>query len=140
MPPTAPSHLAPGFFELAVRSYCLHAGTSGPSHGDAYLYAPLKGPRAAVIEHVLQRSYSEQQVSQRDVQTLLWAIEAKAKPRTFATSTKAAAARLLSVEELGVLESEAVGVEEAGALERAAEQSAPLLRDAIMLDNQLRAS
>src|SRR5579859_4126412 len=45
--------LAPGFFELAIRSYCLHAGTAGPSRGDGYLYAPLKGSRAAIIEHIL---------------------------------------------------------------------------------------
>ena len=36
----------PGRWYFPAESYCLHAGTHGPTHGRGYLVAPLKGPLA----------------------------------------------------------------------------------------------
>ena len=45
-----------GAYTFEARSYCLKAGTHGPGQGEGYLYAPLKGPRATIIQSVLRRS------------------------------------------------------------------------------------
>src|SRR5436190_369991 len=46
--------LSPGAYTLRVRSYCLHAGRHGPTKGKGYLYAPLKGGRASLIQKILR--------------------------------------------------------------------------------------
>ncbi|MCD9027920.1 hypothetical protein LDO26_06835 [Luteimonas sp. BDR2-5] len=39
-------NFGPGYYRGTIRSYCLHAGTYGPTTGDGYLIAPLKGNHA----------------------------------------------------------------------------------------------
>ena len=68
--------LAPGHYRFTVQSYCLHAGTYGPSQGDGYLLAPLRGDRASTIRGILQRSVQFPAIAQSDVQALIWSIEA----------------------------------------------------------------
>jgi hypothetical protein len=72
-------HLAPGYYRFTIRSYCLHAGTYGPTDGDGYLLAPLKGGRAGMIRSILQHSVEHPEIEQHDVQQLIWDIEAGAK-------------------------------------------------------------
>jgi hypothetical protein len=62
----------PGLFELRCKSYCLHAGSYAPRKGDGYIYAPLKGPRAKMIQRILQKSVEHPEIPQTMVQTLIW--------------------------------------------------------------------
>ena len=74
--------LKPGFYELKSRSFCLRAGTHGPSSGDGYLFAPLLGRQQDIVREVLTRSEAHPEISQQDVQILLWAIIARCDFRT----------------------------------------------------------
>ena len=54
--------LEEGDYSSTMQSYCLHAGTYGPTRGDAYLYAPVKGPSAPFsfrTRSITQKSSSE---------------------------------------------------------------------------------
>ena len=70
--------LRPGAYEGVFQSYCLHAGTYGPSKGDGYCPAPLLGPKAEMARTILRQSVFHPDVQQHDVQLLLWAIIARA--------------------------------------------------------------
>jgi len=67
--------LAPGMYRFTVQSYCLHAGTYGPSQGAGYRLAPLSGDRADTIRGILQRSVRFPNIAQTDIQSLIWSIE-----------------------------------------------------------------
>ena len=69
----------PGAYELEAKSFCLHAGTHGPGQGEGYLWAPLKGEQAGVIQDILDRYMSYPQIAQDKVQSLIWSIQAKAR-------------------------------------------------------------
>lgn len=65
-----------GYFRMRLQSYCLHAGTYGPTKGDGYLLAPLKGDRALLIRSIMERSFAHPEIQQQDIQQLIWGIEA----------------------------------------------------------------
>lgn len=65
-----------GHFRMRLQSYCLHAGTYGPTKGDGYLLAPLKGDRAPLIRSIMERSVAHPEIQQHDIQQLIWGIEA----------------------------------------------------------------
>lgn len=69
--------LRPGVFEGVLQSYCLKAGTHGPTKGDGYLPAPIEGPKAEVVRSILRQSVRHPEVRQQDIQVLLWAIIAR---------------------------------------------------------------
>ncbi|MBS1984310.1 MAG: hypothetical protein JST16_09060 [Bdellovibrionales bacterium] len=69
--------LRPGAFEGYVQSYCLRAGTYGPSRGTGYWPVPLTGPKAAMVQGILRQSVLHPEVPQQDIQVLLWAIIAR---------------------------------------------------------------
>lgn len=80
-------NLKPGYYQYTIQSYCLHAGTYGPTQGAGYAMAPLKGDKAATIRGILQRSANQPQIAQQDIQQLIWGIEAGTRftdfPRDF---------------------------------------------------------
>lgn len=116
--------LNPGFYETTNLSYCLKAGTNGPSKGDSYGNAPIKGKMDDIVEAILVQSQqlwrnkaggngisntiSSAFVSQKDVQLLLWAIIAKADFDDMQNKTKAVALSLLSPEQIVKLNGGAV--------------------------------
>jgi hypothetical protein len=95
--------LAPGYYRSTIRSYCLHAGTYGPTKGDGYLIAPLKGDRVPVIRDVLMRSTQFPNIEQSDVQRLIWGIEDGAQWDNFDNGFKSRVAPLLSPQEIALL-------------------------------------
>jgi hypothetical protein len=105
--PTGPDGaylLAPGeAYRAALQSFCLHAGTYGPSKGGGYLYAPLKGARADIIRTILRGAPDHREIAQSDVQRLLWAIEADMSVRDLPPATRQAAEALLSPQDLASL-------------------------------------
>lgn len=102
--------LAPGYYTMTAQSYCLKAGTYGPTGGDGYLYAPLKGPQQKAVDAILRNSVDHPDIAQREIQLLLWAIIARAKFEDLNTSTKAVAARLLTPRQLASLNRNAIDV------------------------------
>ena len=104
--PTGPDgayRLGPGAYGATVQSFCLHAGTYGPSKGGGYLYAPLKGARADIIRTILRGAPDHPDVEQSDVQRLLWAIEADMAVRELPRATRRAAEALLSPQDIASL-------------------------------------
>lgn len=100
----------PGLYSFDARSYCLKAGTYGPSKGDGYLYAPLKGPKAHIVEKVVEGSFKHQDIAQRDIQVLLWAIIARTKISDMSKEMQITAGRLLSPKEIIELNGGALGL------------------------------
>ena len=92
--------LRPGFFTLEAQSFCLHAGTRGPSRGEGYLWAPLKGPGAALIQALLRSAGHHPHIAQHDVQMLVWALESRSPIHQLSPELQHAAAELLSPEQL----------------------------------------
>ncbi len=90
----------PGAYFFDCESYCLRAGTYAPGSGDGYLYAPLKGPQADIVRHVLQGTYKHPEIPQKDVQVLLWAIIARTKLSDMSQKMQVTAAKLLTPKEM----------------------------------------
>jgi hypothetical protein len=95
--------LTPGAYTAAVQSFCLHAGTYGPSKGAGYLHAPLRGARADIIRTILRRASDHPELAQSDVQRLLWVIEADMTVRELPRPARQAAEVLLSPQDLASL-------------------------------------
>ena len=92
--------LNPGYYEIDLKSFCLKAGTYAPSKGDGYLYAPLKGPKEAIVSKLVKNWYKHPEIKQTDVQALLWAIIAKASFKNMSTDLQLVAAKLLSSKDI----------------------------------------
>ncbi|MFM2363470.1 MAG: hypothetical protein RLZZ316_2372 [Bacteroidota bacterium] len=93
--------LCPGFYEMTNMSYCLKAGTHGPSEGDGYMYAPTKGKMDDIVNAILtahQNKHAE--IPQKDVQVLLWAIIARSKFKNLSGRLKVVAGVLLTPEQI----------------------------------------
>lgn len=95
--------LFPGVFAAELQSYCLHAGAYAPTQGDGYLYAPLKGPQAGPIRSILENSVRRPEIPQEIIQTLIWAILARADPENLVEEERQAAGKLLSRQEISAL-------------------------------------
>lgn len=102
--------LAPGYYTMTAQSYCLKAGTYGPTGGDGYLYAPLLGPQRDAVDSILRNSVDNPDIAQRDIQVLLWAIIARAKFENLDARKQATAARLLTSRQLASLNRNALDV------------------------------
>ena len=119
--------LRPGYWEFTAQSYCLHAGTHGPGEGDGYLYAPLKGAREQEIGDILRNSNDHPGIAQSDVQSLIWAILARAKFEDLNSNLKRVAAQLLSRSQLARLNRSALDLVPSGMMNRfVGEMPAPL--------------
>ncbi len=100
----------PGHYMMESQSYCLKAGTYGPSKGDGYLLAPLKGPWSGIIRNVLRRSVLYPEIPQREIQLLLWAIIARTKIEDMGPESQRVAAKLLEPKELYTVNGGAMGL------------------------------
>lgn len=97
--------LAPGQYTFEAQSYCLRAGTHGPGSGEGYLYAPLKGPKNAIVRNILLRSNEHLSIPQNEIQVLIWAILARAKPSQMKGQVRETANALMTPAEFASLES-----------------------------------
>ena len=66
--------LIPGYYKFVLQSYCLKAGTNGPTKGSGYLLAPLKGKRSDIVYNVVTNSANHPEIDQRDIQVFLWGV------------------------------------------------------------------
>ncbi|HSU24517.1 MAG TPA: hypothetical protein VLI65_00925 [Pyrinomonadaceae bacterium] len=130
--------LQPGYYSLQDQSYCLHAGTHGPGGGDGYLYAPPKGSAEDAVMSVVRNSVQHPEIEQHDIQTLLWAIVAKAKFEDLSSEHKAIAARLLTPRQLAELNRSALDMVPGPALDRAMGSVPAPVRQVMQAEAQLR--
>lgn len=66
--------LGPGYYKFRIQSYCLKAGTHGPTKGSGYLMSPLKGKRSDLVYNIVKNSVIHPEIAQGDIQVLLWGI------------------------------------------------------------------
>lgn len=92
--------LLPGYYVMDVQSYCLKAGTYGPTKGAGYLIAPMLGKNSDIVAKILERSVDHPNISQRNIQLLLWAIESGAKYDDLPSDLKAATLPLFKPEDI----------------------------------------
>jgi hypothetical protein len=130
--------LCAGFYEMTNKSYCLHAGTRGPSSGDGYMLAPVIGPKHDVVILILKHAETHPEVNQHSIQILLWAIIARTKFADFGNDIKLTATRLLSTNELLMLEGGALGVLPASVMDKAKDQLPPAIQSVFEAENNIR--
>jgi RHS repeat-associated protein len=130
--------LRPGAWTYSAQSYCLKAGTHAPGRGSGYAYAPLKGPKANVVRSVLRRSIEHPEVSQQDIQVLLWAIIARAKLSDMPPRYQLTAAKLLTPKELFELNGGALGLLPDSMKAKLLAGLPPALKTIIEAENRLR--
>ncbi|MDZ7704336.1 MAG: hypothetical protein U5L04_07640 [Trueperaceae bacterium] len=102
--------LTPGLYQLAAQSFCLKAGTHGPSEGSGYLPAPLEGDRRDIVYKILNTYADNPSVTQRNAQVLIWAIIARTSFTDMSPGIQATATRLLNQQELLALSNGALGL------------------------------
>ena len=136
--PTGGYKLCAGYYTMTNKSYCLHAGTRGPSTGDGYMLAPVLGPKQDVAVAILKSAESHPNVSQHDIQALLWAIIARTRFADYNTKIKLTATTLLSTSDLLKLEGGALGVLPANVMEKAKAQLPQALQAVFEAENNIR--
>jgi hypothetical protein len=93
--------LCPGYYEMTNMSYCLKAGTHGPSGGDGYMFAPTEGKMEDIVNAILVNHATQHtEVEQRDVQMLLWAIIARSKFKNLSGRLQLVTAKLLTPQQI----------------------------------------
>ena len=130
--------LQQGYYSIQDQSYCLKAGTHGPGGGDGYLYAPPKGPAEDAVMTIVRNSVNHPEIHQHDIQSLLWAIIARAKFEDLQPNLKAVASRLLTPRQLASLNRSALDILQGNALTDALGGVPEPLRQIAEAEAQLR--
>jgi hypothetical protein len=130
--------LLPGYFEMHVQSYCLHAGTHGPGGGDGYLHAPPLGSAEDAVVSILRNSVARPDIPQQQIQQLLWAIVARAKFEDLRPDLKPVAAQLLTPRELATLNRGALDYIPGPAFDRALQGMPRLVQQILRAEAELR--
>jgi hypothetical protein len=136
--PTNGWMLKEGAFGADVQSYCLHAGTHGPGRGEAYFYAPPKGPYEKAVIAVVTNSASKPEVPQRSIQLLLWAMMARTKFTDLSRDLQATAAQLLTPKQIADLNGGALGIITDELMAKGLLKEPPLVRQVMEAENRLR--
>jgi hypothetical protein len=136
--PTGEFVLAPGSYEMELPSFCLHAGKGGGGKGTAYLAAKLEGPKAALIEKLIQRADERAGVTQQELQTLIWAVLARAKLNPKHPGLGPAIRILLSDDEVKQVNDDRLEVFSGKVLEELKKRLPQEARDALEAENRLR--
>lgn len=136
--PTGGFKLCEGFYEMTNKSYCLHAGTRGPSTGDGYMLAPVLGPKKDVVILILKNGEKHPEVTQHSIQILLWAIIARTRFVDMGTDIKLTASALLTPQQLLMLEGGALGVLPASLMDKAKGQLPPAVQSVFEAENNIR--
>jgi hypothetical protein len=130
--------LQPGYYELHSQSYCLKAGTHGPGGGNGYLFAPTRGPAEDAVMTIVRNSVNRPEIPQGDIQTLLWAIIARAKFEDLQPHHKATASKLLTPRQLANLNRSALDWVPGQALDNAIANLPPLVKQVLQAEAEIR--
>ena len=96
--------LSPGYYKATLRSYCLHAGTYGPSKGSGYQLANFEGTQKKLIISILEKSVENPEIDQSDIQTLIWGIESGNKFSSYPADFQSRVKPLLSIKDMALME------------------------------------
>ncbi|HRE74263.1 MAG TPA: hypothetical protein PK798_10175 [Flavobacteriales bacterium] len=130
--------LPPGLYEMTVQSYCIKAGTYGPSQGDGYCYAALNGPQKNLMISALTNAKKHPRLLQQDVQVLLWAIIARARFNDMNERLKVITLTLLNAKEILQMNKTGLGLIPKPFLAKMATQLPPLVYEIVRAENQMR--
>ncbi|MDH4211350.1 MAG: hypothetical protein OEV79_07870 [candidate division WOR-3 bacterium] len=128
----------PGLYAFKAKSYCLKAGTYAPTKGDGYLLAPLKGPKSDPVRKLLHATYTHPDISQREIQVLLWAIIARTKISDMPRDYQVTAAKILSPKDIFELNNGALGLVPEDMMDDAFEGVPPAVRSVLEAEARLR--
>lgn len=130
--------LKPGHYEMHTQSYCIKAGTYGPGGGDGYLFASPKGAAEDAVVAILRNSVAKPEIPQYKIQTLLWAIIARAKFEELSTEHKLTASQLLTPQQIAMLNRSGLDILPGPVLDRAMASLPPLVRRVLEAEAELR--
>jgi hypothetical protein len=128
----------PGFYKATIKSFCLKAGTYGPSKGSGYLYAPLKGPKMDLVYKLIHNWKPHPEISQQQLQLLLWAIIAKTKFNNLSPDLKIVATKLLSENDMDELSKVGMDFVSDQLVKKAVEQLPEPAQKIIAIENSMR--
>jgi hypothetical protein len=104
--------LQPGIYEAYVQGFSLDPTDGTPvARMDGYLPAPLKGSRAAIVAAILKAGESHPEVTQLQMQMLLFAVVANDGMEKWPQDIKQTAVRLIPKEMVGQLQGSTVNAE-----------------------------
>ena len=127
-----------GSYIFNGRSYCLHAGKHGLVTGSGYLWAPLKGAKAEIIQTILHKSAEHWEIPQKEIQQLIWAIQARARFAELTPALQVDAAKLLTPLQILSLNRSAIGVVPDDKLDALMAKVPDPLRAEVQTENSLR--
>ena len=130
--------LRPGRYAMEAQSYCMHAGTHGPGGGDGYLYAPLAGSKADVVQSLLRNSVAHPEIPQRDIQVLIWAIIARTEFDEMPSEMQRTARTLLTRDQVDDLDDGALGEVPQSVMREAMNRLPPVARQVFEAEARLR--
>jgi hypothetical protein len=130
--------LQQGFYYYQAQSYCLKAGTQGPSKGYGYMYAQTKGLAEEHVMTIVRNAVNHPEINQRDIQLLLWAIIARAKFENLQPGLKATASKLLTPRQLATLNRSALDLVPESVMSKARASVPKEVRLILDAENQLR--
>lgn len=130
--------LKPGFYTGTFKSFCLQAGTYGPSKGDGYLFAPLAGTKEKTARTLIANWEAHPEIEQSQVQVLLWALLAKTNFSKLAPDLQVTAGLLLSDKDLSALGSTVVDYLSAEAMASVTANLPAPAKQLIELENKIR--
>lgn len=130
--------LCPGFYQMVCKSYCIKAGTYGPSQGDAYLYAPLEGPKANLMKTILVNAEKKGNYKQEDIQMILWSIISKSKFKDLNPHLQVVVLSLLGPKELVEFNNGAIGFIPERLIQQALLGMPPAVQKIISAENEMR--
>ena len=130
--------LYPGAYHAEVQSYCMHAGTHGPGSGDGYLYAPLAGSKATIVESILRNSAAHPEIPQGNIQRLIWGIIARTDYEDMPSEMQGTARALLTRDQIRDLSKGALGLVPESVMRQAMSQLPPGAREVFQAEARLR--
>lgn len=130
--------LCAGLYEMTNKSYCLKAGTFAPSKGDGYMYAATKGPKEEIVIAVLKNAEKHPEISQHNIQILLWTIIARTRFADYSGEVKLTAIALLTPLQLIQLEGGALGILPASLIDKAKDKLPDSVKAIFEAENNIR--
>lgn len=127
-----------GVYEFTVHSFCGQFASYAPHKALGYLPAPYKGARAKLLQAIIQRYAVRSELAQSEVQSLIWALLAQAKPESFRGDMRRAAQALLTEQELRSLNQQGLDDFSDEVMRRVLPQARDALRPLLELENRVR--
>jgi hypothetical protein len=87
--------LQPGHYVAEIESFCAKGYSYGPTEGMGYVYSAWRGSKVDFLQELLRRYNLNEDVSQYDMQLLIWAVLAKTDPADMRGGARTALVQLM---------------------------------------------